>query len=63
MDPHAHAYIVVQSMHIYAFERSSPAAKAVVLTLDMFMFDMEPHALLVFYGDLAGARLGWAKVI
>ena len=47
----------------YVFEKSSPAAKAVVLTIDMFMFDVEPHALLLFYGDLVGARLGWVKVV
>ena len=54
---------LIQTIEAYNFETCHPAAKAVAFTIDIFMFDVEPHSLLLFHGDLAGARTGWAKIL
>ena len=46
----------------YDFEKLHDGMKQVGLGLDIFMFGLDPLGLLLFYGDLQGARAGLAKV-
>ena len=47
----------------YHFDTVHPAAKQFGINSDMFMYGFEPLAILLWHGDLATARAGFAKVL
>lgn len=47
----------------YSFEAVHHVAREEGVKFDMFLFDVAPHALLLFYGDVAASSVGSAKVL
>ena len=54
--------MAASSLHRYDFEQGHEGMKQVGFGMDMFMFGLEPLGLLLFFGDLQGARAALAKV-
>ena len=47
----------------YEYDTVHAVAKGFGSTLDVFLYGLQPHALLMFWGDLKGMRAGAAKVM
>ena len=47
----------------YEYDTVHAVAKASGTSVDLFLMGMQPHALLMFWGDLKGMRAGAAKVM
>ena len=50
-------------MRRYTFDVVHPAAKCIGANFDVFMCGMDPLGLLLWWGDVAAARAGFAKVL
>ena len=50
-------------MRRYDFDTVHDCAKHIGMNIDLFIFGMDPLGLLLFFGDLAAARAGSAKVL
>ena len=57
--PHHEAF---SSDHRYDFDKHHDGIKQMGMQIDFFTWGMEPMALILFFGDVIGARTGIAKV-
>ena len=52
-----------ETIERYAFDVVHESAKTIGMSIDFFLFGMEPLGLLLFFGDVEAARRGCAKVL
>ena len=50
-------------MHRYDFGTVHAVAKGIGVSIDVFMYGLEPLGLLLWWGDVASMRAGVAKVL